>query len=46
VHIDPSNDGCAVVNAVADRIRTEFLRRIELGDVLSPSQTEAEPPVI
>jgi NAD(P)-dependent dehydrogenase (short-subunit alcohol dehydrogenase family) len=46
VHIDPSNDGCAVVNAVADRIRAEFLRRIELGDVLSPSQTEADPPVI
>lgn len=36
VHIDPSDDGCAVVAAVADRIRAEFLRRIQLGDLLSP----------
>ncbi|MCU0119959.1 SDR family oxidoreductase [Pseudomonas sp. B2M1-30] len=36
VHVDPSNDGCAVVAAVADRIRAEFLRRIQLGDLLSP----------
>lgn len=36
VHIDPADDGCAVVNAVADRIRAEFLRRIQLGDLLSP----------
>lgn len=34
VHIDPSNDGCEVVNAVADRVRAEFLRRIGLGDLL------------
>lgn len=24
VHIDPAQDGCEVVNAVADRIRAEF----------------------
>jgi NAD(P)-dependent dehydrogenase (short-subunit alcohol dehydrogenase family) len=36
VHVDPSDDGCEVVNAVADRIRAEFLRRIQLGDLLSP----------
>jgi NAD(P)-dependent dehydrogenase (short-subunit alcohol dehydrogenase family) len=36
VHIDPAQDGCEVVNMVADRIRAEFLRRIGLGDVLSP----------
>lgn len=36
VHIDPSDDGCAVVAAVADRVRAEFLRRIQLGDLLSP----------
>ena len=36
VHVDPSDDGCEVVNAVADRIRAEFLRRIGLGDVLVP----------
>lgn len=36
VHIDPSDDGCTVVAAVADRVRAEFLRRIQLGDLLSP----------
>lgn len=36
VHVDPSDDGCAVVGVVADRIRAEFLRRIQLGDLLSP----------
>lgn len=36
VHIDPSDDGCAVVAAVADRVRAEFLRRIQLGGLLSP----------
>lgn len=37
VHIDPSDDGAAVVNAVADRIRSEFLRRVELDDLLHPT---------
>jgi NAD(P)-dependent dehydrogenase (short-subunit alcohol dehydrogenase family) len=36
VHIDPADDGAAVVNAVADRIRTEFLTRIGLEDLLHP----------
>lgn len=36
VHVDPSQDGCEVVNVVADRIRAEFLRRIGLGDLLAP----------
>jgi NAD(P)-dependent dehydrogenase (short-subunit alcohol dehydrogenase family) len=36
VHIDPADDGAAVVNAVADRIRTEFLARIGLRDLLHP----------
>jgi NAD(P)-dependent dehydrogenase (short-subunit alcohol dehydrogenase family) len=36
VHIDPADDGAAVVNAVADRIRTEFLTRIGLQDLLHP----------
>lgn len=35
-YVDPAQDGCEVVNAVADRIRAEFLRRIGLGDLLSP----------
>ena len=36
VHIDPSDDGCEVVAAVADRVRAEFLRRIQLSDLLAP----------
>jgi NAD(P)-dependent dehydrogenase (short-subunit alcohol dehydrogenase family) len=36
VHIDPADDGAAVVNAVADRIRAEFLTRIGLEDLLRP----------
>jgi NAD(P)-dependent dehydrogenase (short-subunit alcohol dehydrogenase family) len=37
VHIDPSDDGAAVVNAVADRIRSEFLTRVGLADLLHPT---------
>ena len=44
VHVDPSNDGCEVVNAVADRIRAEFLRRIQLGDLLSPQAKKSVSP--
>jgi hypothetical protein len=33
IHINPVHD---VINAVADRIRAEFLRRIGLGDLLAP----------
>ena len=36
VHIDPTQDGAEVVNAVSDRVRAELLRRIGLGDVLTP----------
>jgi len=36
VHVDPSDDGAEVVNAVADRIRKEFLQRIGLGSLLTP----------
>lgn len=36
VHVDPVGDGAEVVNAVADRVRTDFLRRIGLEDVLRP----------
>jgi NAD(P)-dependent dehydrogenase (short-subunit alcohol dehydrogenase family) len=35
-HVDPSQDGCEVVNGVADRVRAELLRRIGLADLLSP----------
>lgn len=34
-HIDPADDGSAVVSAVADRIRAEFLTRIGLSDLLT-----------
>jgi NAD(P)-dependent dehydrogenase (short-subunit alcohol dehydrogenase family) len=37
VHFDPSDDGAAVVNGVADRIRAELLRRIGLADILKPA---------
>jgi hypothetical protein len=36
VHIDPTQDGAEVVNMVSDRVRVEMLRRIGLGDLLTP----------
>ena len=36
VHIDPSQDGCEIVNGVADRVRAEMFRRIGLADLLKP----------
>jgi NAD(P)-dependent dehydrogenase (short-subunit alcohol dehydrogenase family) len=36
VHIDPTQDGAEVVNGVLDRVRAELLRRIGLGDLLTP----------
>jgi NAD(P)-dependent dehydrogenase (short-subunit alcohol dehydrogenase family) len=36
VHVDPAGDGAEEVSAVADRIRTEFLTRVGLEDVLHP----------
>jgi NAD(P)-dependent dehydrogenase (short-subunit alcohol dehydrogenase family) len=36
VHVDPTQDGAEVVNAVSDRVRAEMLRRIGLGDLLTP----------
>jgi NAD(P)-dependent dehydrogenase (short-subunit alcohol dehydrogenase family) len=37
VHIDPADDGAAVVFAVGDRVRAEFLRRVGLADLLHPA---------
>ena len=37
VHIDPARDGAEEVNGVADRMRTELLRNIGLGDLLKPA---------
>lgn len=36
VHVDPADDGAEVVNAVGDRVRTAFYRRIGLPDLLAP----------
>jgi NAD(P)-dependent dehydrogenase (short-subunit alcohol dehydrogenase family) len=36
VHIDPANDGSEEVSDVADRIRSEFLARVDLADLLTP----------
>lgn len=36
VHVDPSQDGCEIVNGVADRVRAELLRRIGFEDLLTP----------
>jgi NAD(P)-dependent dehydrogenase (short-subunit alcohol dehydrogenase family) len=36
VSYDPSDDGAIVVNAVADRVRSEFLHRVGLEDLLHP----------
>jgi NAD(P)-dependent dehydrogenase (short-subunit alcohol dehydrogenase family) len=42
VHIDPTQDGAEVVNAVGDRVRAEMLRRIGLGDLLTPANFETQ----
>jgi NAD(P)-dependent dehydrogenase (short-subunit alcohol dehydrogenase family) len=42
VHIDPTQDGAEVVNAVSDRVRNELLRRIGLADVLTPRSLAAQ----
>ncbi|HET9420718.1 MAG TPA: SDR family oxidoreductase [Nocardioides sp.] len=34
VHVDPADDGSERVSDVADGVRAEFLRRVELGDLL------------
>ena len=37
VHVDPANEGAEVVNGVADRVRSELLRNMGLGDLLHPT---------
>ncbi len=44
VHIDPTQDGAEVVNAVSDRVRAEMLRRIDLADLLVPRELPADTP--
>jgi NAD(P)-dependent dehydrogenase (short-subunit alcohol dehydrogenase family) len=42
VHVDPTQDGAEVVNAVSDRVRSELLRRIGLGDLLTPREVAVQ----
>src|SRR5712672_2360516 len=42
VHVDPTQDGAEVVNMVSDRVRAELLRRIGLGDLLTPRDSAVE----
>jgi NAD(P)-dependent dehydrogenase (short-subunit alcohol dehydrogenase family) len=39
--IDPSDDGAGVVNAMADRVRAELLRRIGAEDLLHPAMNQS-----
>jgi NAD(P)-dependent dehydrogenase (short-subunit alcohol dehydrogenase family) len=39
VHVDPSQDGAEIVNGVADRMRREMYRNIDLEELLSPKVT-------
>jgi NAD(P)-dependent dehydrogenase (short-subunit alcohol dehydrogenase family) len=41
VHVDPASDGAEVVNGVADRVKTELLRNMGLGDLLHPTAHQA-----
>ena len=41
VHVDPTQDGAEVVNAVSDRVRAEMLRRVGLEDLLKPRRLQA-----
>ncbi|WP_248732401.1 SDR family oxidoreductase [Pseudomonas sp. MWU13-2517] len=38
-HIDPSEDGCEVVNGMADRVRAELFWKIGLHDLLKPKSS-------
>lgn len=42
VHVDPANDGAEIVNGVADRVRSELLRNMELGDLLHPTPANSK----
>ncbi len=42
VHVDPTEDGAAVVFPVMDRVRSEMLRRIGLEDLLTPRSLQSQ----
>jgi NAD(P)-dependent dehydrogenase (short-subunit alcohol dehydrogenase family) len=37
IHVDPDHAGAAGVDAIADQIRADFLRRLGLSDILKPA---------
>jgi hypothetical protein len=41
VHVDPANDGSEEVSDLADRIRADFLARVDLADLLTPTRPDA-----
>jgi len=41
IHNDPADDGSEEVSGVADRIRREFLTRVDLADLLTPQPPTA-----
>src|ERR1700730_17086357 len=41
--VDPSQDGCEILNGVADRVGAEMFRRIGLEDLLSPRVIDRPP---
>jgi hypothetical protein len=41
VHVEPSDDGSAVVNGVAGRVRRELMRYLGVGDLLAPLRGSA-----
>ena len=41
VHIDPADDGSEAVSVVSDRVRRDFLARIDLADLLAAHPTAA-----
>src|ERR687891_532663 len=43
VYIDPADDGAETVGRVADVIRADFYRRINLDDLLSPTAAPSAP---
>lgn len=43
VYIDPADDGAETVSRVADVIRADFYRRINLDDLLSPTAAPSAP---
>jgi NAD(P)-dependent dehydrogenase (short-subunit alcohol dehydrogenase family) len=39
VHVDPTEDGASIGFAVVDRMRSEMLHRVDMGDLLAPRMT-------